>query len=574
MDPYPIIRQRSHARRLIEIGALCAILLLAAYLRLAHQPDNPGWYSDEATHVVIARHLLAGRVQYFAVQDSVFLFARPPLFGLTLAGVMTLTGDTGFGALRLLTGGLGVVAVLLLYAVTRRLAPHDPVLALLTACVLAIYPQAVLYTRFGFSYALLAPLVILTLYGTAHYTQTRQLRGLLLASGAVGVGLTGDLMMGSLLPAVILIALGGMLRYGASRREMLKLLWCIPLLVAPFLLFIGWMLLTAPDAFLFDLHYTLTRLNTLTLTDQIANIGRNITVLLAQDGWMMAAAVGLWLLRPGYLRAAALVLLVVPVILLGRTVALYSLSSHYVTPLLPLVALGVGALVRYGGAYIAGEAGKFFEPIAHETSAWANSKRPNEWDNGMTAISSRPLRAARYFLARILVLRAGSVIALLIVVVPLITALGFTLEYVNTRYPTAIDPFLIAPQDARNVIDYLNGHTRDNDLVIASPSIGWALHANAADFQMSVAAEGIVTPHLPGNIPPERFAFDPRFSQARFVVVDNWWHSWGALHVPTLAEKLREIELTWTPVYESDALLVYSNSTVGASITPIAQNNP
>jgi hypothetical protein len=315
------------------------------------------------------------------------------------------------------------------------------------------------------------------------------------------------------------------------------------LLVTPFALFVGWMLITAPEAFSFDLRYTLARLNTLTLLNQIANIGRNITVLLAQDGWMMAGIIGLCLLRPGHLRAAALALLIVPVIVLGRTVALYSLSAHYMTPLLPLVALGVATLVRYGVVYVA----EAFTPI--------------------NLVGTRPAVSAH-------LIRFGHVAAVILIATPLLTATAFTLENVRGRFPTAIDPFLIDPADARVVIDFLNIHADESDVVIASPPVGWALRANAADFQMSVAADGMMTPHLPGDIPAERLAFDPRFSAADYVVIDNWWHSWGALHVPTLADKLHEVEATWTLVFESGTLRVYASGIAGASITPIAQYMP
>ncbi len=50
--------------------AVLLILALAAYLRLAYNADNPGWYTDEGTHLAIAQNLAQGRVQYLAVKDS------------------------------------------------------------------------------------------------------------------------------------------------------------------------------------------------------------------------------------------------------------------------------------------------------------------------------------------------------------------------------------------------------------------------------------------------------------------------------------------------------------------------
>mgnify|MGYP001559875412 CR=1 FL=1 len=68
-----------------EAAALLLILSLAAYLRLANRADNPGWYSDEGTHIDIAMNLMEGRAQSLAITQSMLLVARPPLFHLLLA---------------------------------------------------------------------------------------------------------------------------------------------------------------------------------------------------------------------------------------------------------------------------------------------------------------------------------------------------------------------------------------------------------------------------------------------------------------------------------------------------------
>ena len=66
--------------------------------------------------------------------------------------------------LRTVTACLGVITVAVLYVTARR-TTRDARLALLAALLLAIYPPAVLYSRFGFSYNLLAPLVLIAFVG-------------------------------------------------------------------------------------------------------------------------------------------------------------------------------------------------------------------------------------------------------------------------------------------------------------------------------------------------------------------------------------------------------------------------
>ncbi|MGB0389398.1 MAG: hypothetical protein ACPGWR_31630 [Ardenticatenaceae bacterium] len=106
-------------RNIIEMAGLFFILGLAAYLRLVNVGNNPGWYTDEGTHLNIAQNLLAGQQQYLAINQSTLLFAKLPLFEGVLAGVLALTGG-GMGSLRALTGMLGVLSVGMLYGVVRR----------------------------------------------------------------------------------------------------------------------------------------------------------------------------------------------------------------------------------------------------------------------------------------------------------------------------------------------------------------------------------------------------------------------------------------------------------------------
>ena len=147
--------KQSHSRvwLLVEMAALGLILALAALLRFPNLAVNPGWYSDEGTLVAIAQKLAQGGWQYLALNQSMLIVARPPVFLLILAGLFRVL-EPGIAVLRLLTASLGMASVLLTYLLVRRVG-RSPGLALLSALFLAIYPQAVLYSRIGFSYNLL-----------------------------------------------------------------------------------------------------------------------------------------------------------------------------------------------------------------------------------------------------------------------------------------------------------------------------------------------------------------------------------------------------------------------------------
>ena len=105
-------------------------------------------------------------------------------------------------------------------------------------------------------------------------------------------------------------------------------------------------------------------------------------------------------------------------------------------------------------------------------------------------------------------------------------------EQVRHGFHTEIDEFLLDPIAARDAARFVNQRVTSNDLIIASPTLAWMLRANVADMQMPIAYRGQATPHLPGNIPAGRWAFDPGVERARFVIVDNLWRNWAVPNVP------------------------------------------
>jgi hypothetical protein len=85
-----------------------------------------------------------------------------------------------------------------------------------------------------------------------------------------------------------------------------------------------------------------------------------------------------------------------------------------------------------------------------------------------------------------------------------------------------------------------------------------AVPGNVADFQMAAAAAGQSTVHIPDDLPPNRFAFDPRVPQARFVVVDNLWRNWAAVNIPAAAEMIRQVQ-AWPLVLKAGEIEVHRN---------------
>ncbi len=504
--------------RFLEAICLCLILLLAAFLRLYHVRTNPAWFTDEATHMDIAHHVLDGKWQYMAVTDSVLYFARPPLFEIVLACLHYLFGYDIL-ILRVFTGVLGVTTVGLLWMATRRLS-HNPRLALLAAAALAIYPQATLYSRFGFSYNLLAPLTPLVLLGLGEYWQRGARFWLVFAALSIGIGGISDLMMFSFtLPFFIVVIM-------RRRRDMWQGMFFILL---PFVIYTLWMLASVPDAFVFDLRYTAARLGGVPLQQQLWNTTYNYTVLLSDGFWIFGGIIGMFVMLPCWLGRMVALLFLTPVFLLGRIVPLYSLSFYYLIPLLPLAALGMAALVFRAVPLV-------LEAIKHGLP------------NGKIHLKPKGITGLAYALT------------LLIVGAPFVVTTDLDRQYVQGHWPTAIDPFLISPVDADRVADYLNTHVLPDDIIVASPPLAWQVKTSTVDFVMCAAAIEGDTVHWGDSqsLPLRRLCCNPHYTQARFVVVDNFWRAWGIPNAPGIDAVLAEV-MQWPLVFRSGEIEVYEN---------------
>jgi hypothetical protein len=299
------------------------------------------------------------------------------------------------------------------------------------------------------------------------------------------------------------------------------------------------MLVNSPRSFLFDLRYTLSRLGRLSLLGQLRTLAHNYTVLVSQDWWMPLGLVGLFTLRPARLRRLSLVLFLLPIVVLGRTTALFSLSYYYMIPLLPFVALGMAALVERAvpTAFRIVQDG-----LGVLLRGWG-------WPSSQLAWQQAQER---------LLAVGTSLVLLSLIATPFLISTTSTVDRVRDGFTTAIDPFLIDPGDARQVGEFVKARTSSDDLVIASPGVVWLFPTKRADFLMSLAFTGQETALLPGDIPADRFAFDPSYTRARFVVVDNLWRNWAVWDIAGVSEMLRQVE-AWPCVLNSGELNVYCN---------------
>ncbi|MEO0562192.1 MAG: hypothetical protein AAF125_08760 [Chloroflexota bacterium] len=486
-----------HSTRYSLLLIFAVVGIVLRFWKLSHYPAI---YTDEATHLEIARQLSLGHIQYFAVQDSWLLFARLPLFEYILAGLFVLF-DVELIVVRGLTATCGLLTGLLLYVFLANVA-RDWRLPLVVFCLWNIFPQAVLYHRFGFSYNLLQPLIVLILWGLYHYHDQRSRRGLLLAVVGLTIGTLSDIIMWSFIPIILLATLNNW-RDGV---------WAVPLSLLPLSFWAVSQLAAHPQAFLFDLSYTLARTGGGTLHDQLGLLVHNYTVLLG-DTWWLIAIIG-WVLLKNRTLQVVVGMLLLPLLLVGRTVPLYSLSAYYLIPFLPLVVVGVATFgVR-------------------------------SWD--------------------VLGHRFGRLTASGLMISLIGLPLGYTLHQdwqgLMQEQPTPIDRFLVDVDGAREAAQYIDDNVASGSLVVASAPVGWQIDTSirVLEFQMAAVADGRDAVHIPGNLPATRWAYQTTLAEADYLVVDPLWRNWGAVHIPQVAAILSTLE-EWERVHDSHDIEIYRN---------------
>lgn len=478
-------------------------LLIASSARLWNLEWNPAWYTDEGTHIEIARHLMQGEIHYLGITDSYLIAARLPLFEYILALWFQFIGISML-SLRTLTSLMGILSTALIYRVVIS-ASGNKRFALFAMGLFAIYPQAVIYSRFGFSYNLLPILILSGLWNVSRYRQTLKLTYLIYASLLLGLGTISDFIAFSFLPPLLIIIL---------KTQWKHTIIALVGFVTPFIIYAFFEFYNQGDIFLYDLTYTLSRTGGIALITQIENVIQNIQVLLTETGWILAGVAGFLWIQPRYFRWVVILFVFIPILILGRTVALYNLSAYYMIPFLPFIAIGVSALLMYGLPQI----------LRLNSLSTSNQNR----------------------------------IILGILTVTFV-ALGLNLSNdLQNGFVTGTEHFLIDADEAYQIKDVLIDYTNPNDIIIVSPTLAWLFDANVTDYQLASLAQGIDGVFFPADLYPERLTFDIDYAHASYAIVDNLWRDWGAIHMPSVANMLTDIQ-NWELIFEADTIQIYRN---------------
>lgn len=513
-------------KRAAEGFGLLLILAVGASLRLLNGATNPGFYSDEGTLLDITHHLLEGEWRYMALNQSTLIVARMPLFPLLLAMVSSVFGE-GIASLRLLAASLNLSAICMLYLFARRVGGRA--LALASAFILAIHPEAVFYSRVGFSYNLLAALIVPIALLTWEYLETRQATMLWGAGLIVGIGAASDLLMMVFIVPLLIVA---------STRGRRALAGVVTGASVPIAAYLIYMLATAPEAFLFDLRFTFSRLSAVPLIAQFPVAVLNYARLLHRDPWFIPAIIGVFVATPNRARWFLMLFLLLPLLVIGRSViGLEGLGYYYLIPILPMAAIGIAVFIVRAG------------PLLIESVKSAVMRLADAWNLPI----AQP--AGSWTWRRITALLI-SLALFVFLASPFLISGATTVYQATVGFASPIDYVIVNGAAARQAAAFINSRTDETDLVIASPAVAWLLDTRVADFQQAIAIQGKQTLHLPTTIPANRFEYDVAPSAARYVVIDRIWRNWAAKEMPAVAELLEEVQ-NWPLVFEAQDIAVY-----------------
>ena len=495
---------------------------MGAFLRFYNLRTAPGWYSDEGSWVAIASDLARGDTGYLAIGESFFITGHPPLFFLLLAALFRLGGTDILWA-RLLSAGSGFLALLLIYPVTKAIAGRR--IGVVATLLYALYPAAVSYTRIGFTYSLLTPLYLLGLYTIQRYWSSGQRGWVLLAALCAGLCAATELA-GATFPLFLI----GILLLRQPRHALVAL----PIITLPTVCWVAWMWIEAGSAFSFDLAFTLSRTSS-PLPVQLARVVIYYYNALSWDLWFALGTLGLFALPTSRSRGLIGGFYFVALVFLMRTVNIGGLGYYFLIPYHPIICVGMASLLIKGIVLIKNRGEGDFH-------SWLATRIPRlRW-------------------RRRVVLLLNSLLMFLFILSPFLVTVYEVTSFDSIPLARISAAGLFAPPDTgTEVVSYINSHTSDDDVVLASPTITWLIRAQAADFQMAVAASGQDSYHLPGNLPPSRFRYDPSLATATYVVIDPLWRGWASQTMPEVAEMVQEVEEGWNLEIQFGDFEVYRN---------------
>lgn len=522
----PINLTRIKARERPLWFALTLLIFAALiWLRFSQLGTNPGWYSDEGSNMDQARNLAAGHWQYYALGGTPLLAGRAPLFYFFLNLGFQVWGYDILAA-RLVVAVFGIATALLLFIAVREMLGKWT--ALLSVLMLGIMPDTLPYSRIAFDYNAQAFFVVLCWYALWKFYVARTRIWLALAACAAAAAYMTALTGLPLIVCVVVIAI-------LVRPP--DVLWALPLMLAPALLYLAFLYFDSPVALQQDLALTFGRTGE-SLWGQFFSWLTSYVFWFNWSFWIAVGFIGFFLISNRALRYLTLfIFLSITFNIMRAFPGVGDISFHRYLGMLPLLAVGVAQFLR--------SAFSFLQTLLKADLQTLPKSKWLDWS------SRQPWQTLLVY-----------VLLSLFLIVPVLWLAMLEVSLVSTPSPrlqTRLDPFIVTkPSDARQITDWVNARTDAGDVVLASPTITWLLDSKVADFQQALAYEGMPTDNFGNEFPRTRFLYDVSFRNAKYVIVDRLWRGWASQRMPALKDYMEIVE-SWPRVTSQGEFDVYQN---------------
>ena len=487
----------------LEIATVAVILLLAAFLRLYHLKETPGWWPDEGVMLNITGNLLRGKAQFFALT---YPYVPHPIGYFLLAAPFVKILGYNIISLRIMSAVAGILSVYFLYRLGKII--YNAFAGLIASAIFAVYPFVLVQSRTGLDYNILTLFFIITLYFLVSFLQDPQKTNkYLLACLFAGLAPTIS-YLGIVAPVITFFT--GILQFKATKKY---LLYAILLLILPLIFYLVTIFTIDKSAVIHDFNYMISRRD---MTQAGADDLKFHTV------WSMIGSLpvlvwgfaGLYFAR-GKNRVLLVLFSLFLIILELKTRGFW----WYISTFVFFFALGWGIFAGF----------------------LVNLFKKNITGQVVTGV--------------IFILVTGFLFK------PYITKSFSCVTTPNFFGLNEEKDF--SPQDLskmNEVVAFINQNTKKDDMVLASAHISWQLHSQITDPILSYIYTDRATVNFPADMRTTgRFVYDPSYKKAKYLLDDQFMRNWFIGQPGIKDGVLNDIYNNWDKVFDSGEFKVYEN---------------
>lgn len=505
---------------------MIAVLAIAAAARFYNLRYSPGWYHDETIFIGQAWNLIHGHLQWEAVPHT--FLPHLPLFHLLLGPLLVFFGKDIIW-IRFLAAMSGIGITWIIYKIGKEM--ENVPAGIIGAVLFALCPYTILLTRWGFTYSVAALLGAINLYFLIRHVRLADDRNsIYFASLAAGLGM----VVAPIMWAHFFVTLGVALF--TVRRA--RVLTAIVILLAPFAIYLGVMLLFARDIFLEEVKVL--------MTIRLASNNNMVSPLNAL-GVLMSR-----LRAYGYLGFAGLFFL--PSKKVRRVVVLSLLLDL-------LLALKIGDdsfLYRVGIIFTPAlflSLGFFVDEIRKRTVDWFRLDA-SDAVNYISRIRKQEIAPGKLQLVQ----KAANILAVFVGICVLFVIAFHSYREIQSYFPSMYAHFRLTTLNhtkaAERTAEWLRPQLRPDDLIITT-HLEWMFNCRTVSPMLVQLAEGGTSSGVYFSALKNRLLFPCQLKDARFAIIHEASRRIASVH--NVTPILNRILSEWTLVHSDETIQVYAN---------------